>query len=572
MRSPATAGLLAIGLIAAAVGAAAQAPPVLQAPPVRPTPAQPPATLPPGTIPGAPPGSTAAPAGADRIFVTPTAIDLEGATVYPPGVLDEFTRPVVGKRVAVSELFAVAQRIEARYRADGYFLTTVFLPAQRTGDGRIRIRVVEGFISNVVIEGDVGPVAQQAKRFLDKVTASRPANLRDVERYLLLTQDLPGISLKTLLRAGKEPGSSELVAQLRRSPWDGLFQVHNRGSKFIGPQQGTLVLALNSFTSLAERVEGTYFTTFDREQNFGQIAWSNFIGDEGLRLRAYAGRGSVKPGEQLAVIRYDGVLTLAGASLSFPVVRSRPANLNVSGGYDYYQSRADILGNIPFTRTSLSVLRLGADGNYRDGWFGVTYGSARLSQGVGLFGASDKGDPLLNRAGADPRFFKLNGEVSRLQGLWTDGGFSINLLGTISAQYSNDILPSNEKFFVGGDRLGRGYYAGQVTGDKALAGTVELQFNAAVPYALGDAGGPSRGESLPLQFYAFYDHGRVWNNAPLEARHVTARSAGAGIRVNFLETAAAELEAVRRFDRDVDGAAARRLNAWALYARLTAQF
>jgi hemolysin activation/secretion protein len=567
------AALAACLSVAGAMGAAAQAPPVLQAPPVRPAPAQPPGTLPPGTIPGALPGSTAAPAGADKIFVTPSAIELEGATVYPPGALDDFTRPVIGKRVAVSELFAVAQRIEAKYRADGYFLTTVFLPAQRSADGRIKIRVVEGFISNVVIEGDVGPVARQAQRFLDKVTASRPANLRDIERYLLLTQDLPGISLKTVLRPGREPGSSELVAQLRRTPWDGLFQAHNRGSKFVGPLQGTLVLGLNSFTSLGERVEGTYFTTFDREQNFGQIAWSNFIGDEGLRLRAYAGRGSVKPGEALKAIRYDGLLTLAGVALAFPVIRSRPANLNVSGGYDYYQSRVDILGSVPFTRTSLSVLRLGADGNYRDQWTGVTFGNVRLSQGTGLFGASDKGDALLNRAGADPRFFKVNGEVSRLQGIWADGGFSLNLLGTVAAQYSKDVLPSNEKFFLGGDRLGRGYYAGQVTGDKALAGTIELQFNAAVPYDLGEAGGgPSRGNLLPLQFYAFYDHGRAWNNAPLEPRRVTARSFGGGVRVNFLETAAVELEGVRRLDRDVDGAAARRLDPWAIFARLTAQF
>ncbi len=554
-------------------GAAGQAPPVLQAPPVQPGPPQPPTTLPPDTIPAAPPGAREAPAGADRLFVTPSAIELEGATVYPPAVLDELTRPLVGRRIAASELFALAQRIEAKYRADGYFLTTVFLPAQRVADGRVRIRIVEGYISNVVVEGSVGDVARQAQRFLDKITLSRPANLRDVERYLLLTQDMPGISMKAVLRPGKEPGSSELVAQLQRTPWDGLLTVNNRGSKFTGPQQGTLVLGTNSFTGLAERLEATFFTTFDREQNFGQLTWSNYIGSEGLQVRAYIGRGYIKPGEALQVIGYDGVLTVAGASAAYPVIRSRQLNLNVTGGLDYYHSNADVLGNVPFTRTDLTMLRLGADANYRDNWNGVTFGNLRLSQGIDAFGATGKGDPLLNRAGADPTFFKVNGEVSRLQGIWVASGFSLNAFATIAAQYSGDILPSNEKYFVGGDRLGRGYFAGQVTGDKAVAGSIELQLNFAVAYDEGEgASGPGKGGSLPIQLYAFYDHAKVWNNSSLEVPRQTARSVGAGVRISLLESMALELEGTRRLDRDVDGATARKLEPWHLYGRLTARF
>jgi hemolysin activation/secretion protein len=457
-------------------GAAGQLlPPVLQAPPV---PTAPPPALPPvgpETIPAAPPGAREAPPGADKIFTTPSAIDVQGATVYPPAVFEEMTRPLVGRRVAASELFALAQRIEAKYRADGYFLTVVFLPAQRVRDGRVQIQVVEGYISSVVIEGDAGPVSRQAQRYLDKVTLSRPANLRDVERYLLLTQDMPGISMKAVLRPGKEQGSSELVAQLRRTTWDGLFEANNRGSKFAGPQQATLVLGANSFTELAERVEGTFYTTFDREQNYGQLTWSNYIGSEGLLARAYIGRGYIKPGDQLSLIHYDGLLTVAGGSLAYPVIRSRPMNLNLWGGFDYYHSNADVLGNVAFTRTDLSILRFGADANYRDAWNGVNFGNARFSKGVSAFGASNKGDPFLNRLGADPTFFKFNGEVSRLQGVWVAQGFSLNLLGTVSGQYSEDILPSNEKYFVGGERLGRGYFAGQVTGDKALVGSLELQ-------------------------------------------------------------------------------------------------
>ncbi|TWT15207.1 ShlB/FhaC/HecB family hemolysin secretion/activation protein [Reyranella sp. CPCC 100927] len=566
---------LCVAALSAALSsvAVAQVPPVLQAPPVRPGAPEVPRT--PDSIPAAPPGTRTAPPGADQIFATPSAIDIEGATVYPPGVLDELTRPVVGRRVAVSELFAVAQRIEAKYRADGYFLTTVFLPAQRVADGRVKIRVVEGYISNVVVEGNVGDVASQARRFLDKMTLARPANLRDVERYLLLTQDMPGVSMKAVLRPGKEPGSSELVAQLQRKSWDGLLQVNNRGSKFTGQQQGTFVVGSNSWTGLAERLEATFFTTFDREQNFGQLNWSNYIGGDGLQLRAYFGRGRILP--DLQIVDYDGKLTVAGISLLYPVIRSRQLNLNVFGGYDYYHSNADLIvanSKGGFTRTDLSVLRFGADANYRDDWNGVTFGNVRFSQGINAFGSTKRGDPFLNRLGADPTFFKFNGEVNRLQGIWTGAGFSLNVLGSLAGQYSGDILPSNEKYFVGGERLGRGYYSGQVTGDKAVAGSLELQLNFSIAYDEGTegVGGPSQGGSLPMQLYVFYDHARVWNNAPGEIRHQTARSFGGGIRVSILESVALELEATRRLDRDVDGAAARRLDPWNLYGRVTARF
>ena len=58
-------------------------------------------------------------------------------------------------------------------------------------------------------------------------------------------------------------------------------------------------------------------------------------------------------------------------------------------------SNADVLGNVPFTRTDLTILRLGADANYRDNWNGVTFGNLRLSKGIDAFGATNKGDPLL---------------------------------------------------------------------------------------------------------------------------------------------------------------------------------
>jgi hemolysin activation/secretion protein len=382
-------------------------------------------------------------------------IEVEGATVYPPEVIDALTRPLVGRQVTIADIFALARTLERKYRDDGYFLTSVGVPAQRIADGRIKLRVVEGYISSIVIEGDVGEVAKQARRLLDNLVARRPANLRDMERYLLLTEDLPGLSVRAVLRPGQDPSSSELVAQLKRDSWDVFGQIDNRGFKHTGPRQVTISSGMNSFTAVAERLEATFFTTLSREQNFGQVTWSNSFGSEGFRLRAFANRGYLMPGGPLKAAEYDGVITTLGLYGGYPVIRSRQLNLNVNAGAEYYRSDVEVVGNTLISRTKLIVGRIGADASCRDAWNGVTFGNLRLSKGIEAFGTSEKGDVLLNRLGAEPAFLKINGEISRLQNVWTGDDMSFNIFATLAGQYSADTLPSNEKYFVGGDRLGR---------------------------------------------------------------------------------------------------------------------
>ena len=45
-------------------------------------------------------------------------------------------------------------------------------------------------------------------------------------------------------------------------------------------------------------------------------------------------------------------------------------------------------------------------------------------------------------------------------------------MGLLAGQWSGNVLPPAEQFYLGGARFTRGYYAGQVPGDKALAATL----------------------------------------------------------------------------------------------------
>src|SRR5260370_9410366 len=152
----AAAGLLSSMLNHAALAQAAAAPaaPLTISPIERALPEAQPRAVPP-LLPTPAPGAPEVPAGPP---VTIQAVEIQGATAYKPGELEPYYSGIVGKSVPLGQISTVLQRFQTKYRNDGYVLTVVRGTAEPVG-GRstLRIRVVEGFISDVKIDGDIGP-------------------------------------------------------------------------------------------------------------------------------------------------------------------------------------------------------------------------------------------------------------------------------------------------------------------------------------------------------------------------------------------------------------------------------
>ncbi|MGV2701748.1 UNVERIFIED_CONTAM: hypothetical protein LJD30_25515, partial [Raoultella ornithinolytica] len=86
-------------------------------------------------------------------------------TRYPADTLRPLYQDLVGKTITVADAFKVASDIELRYRNDGFVTTRVIVPAQTIEGGQFRIMEVEGYISDVKYDGDIGP-AQAAVEIL----------------------------------------------------------------------------------------------------------------------------------------------------------------------------------------------------------------------------------------------------------------------------------------------------------------------------------------------------------------------------------------------------------------------
>ncbi|MCY1399895.1 hypothetical protein D9M71_149630 [compost metagenome] len=85
-------------------------------------------------------------------------------------------------------------------------------------------------------------------------------------------------------------------------------------------------------------------------------------------------------------------------------------------------------------------------------------------------------------------------------------------------------LLTPEQFGVGGNQFGRGYDPSEITGDSGVAGKVELQYNR--EHQVKD-------QVVPVQYYGYWDIGKVWNEKPRYASSESLASAGFGAHIQL---------------------------------------
>ena len=577
------ANLPLLAALLAPAGASAQLPPPQPGVIERTAPATPPA-LGPRLLPPEPGRATGPGEGSSVPLARAT---IQGNTALPDAALRPLVDGLGGRSVTLAAIEQARLDLLGAYRAAGFPYVAVAARLGAEADGRLWLvfAVTEGHVAALRLEGEeIGPATRQVRRFLEQVLHQRPLPAAALERALLLAGDVPGIEARGVLRpiAG-EPGALELVVRLSRRAASGFATIDNRGYQPTGRWQGLAVGQLNALTPYGERTEVALLQTDGNGQDFIQVTEELFLGASGLRLRLYAGGGRAEPGSALAAIGYAGETRVGGAGLSYPLIRSRPLNVTLAGQFDAFESEVEArtAPDAPRTRQSLDsvrALRLGLEGSVLDAALAsapaaaVSTGLIRLSQGIEALGASDGGSGGTARAGSEFGFTKIVAEASRLQPLLVPAeGWMLSLLGVVAGQWSDDVLPPAEKFYLGGNRLGRGFYAGQVTGDRVLAGTLELQLGRVLDLAMpGDwPGGPEL--RLGTQLYLFRDEGRAWDNGAAGLDRELA-SWGGGVRLQFDERVQLDLEAVRRLTRQPEGSGVARLSEDAVFARVLVRF
>lgn len=439
---------------------------------------------------------------------TPRAVDelrfaiedvrVEGMTQYARAELSAILDPILGERVALQDLREAAEAIEARYRADGFFLVRVFIPPQRIEEGVFTVRVIEGYVEAVYAEGSSEASRRIAERVAASVVDQRPIDLPRLERALLLVNDYPGVAGGGILRPGTSLGASELVLALlepRKASYS--FNVNNAGSKLLGPWGfAASALITNPFPYPGQLSLGVVGSSdFDRLRSVN-ARYASGVGSRGVVASVAVIASQSKP----RGLGIESQSTSLAPRARMPLQRGRATSVYVEGGLAVSQSHTELEdtgARITEDKTTVADIALILVDTVRGN--GATQLTLGLSVGTDWFGALDAADPLPGRADFDQKFTKFTYSLQRNQNL--PGPFSATIL--LRGQHSNDRLVSGEQISFGGGQIGRGYDGGAIAGDRGLGGLIELRWD--VPrqewLSLGPGGS--------LQWFAAADWARV---------------------------------------------------------------
>jgi hemolysin activation/secretion protein len=464
------------------------------------------------------------PSGAEQVRFPLMHVTVAGSTVFSENDFLPLYSDLIGKEVTLKQIYDIASAITAKYGNAGYALSIALVPAQRIRGGAVTIQVIEGYVDNVTIKTDDGRdiSTPQLKAYGEKITLSRPLKQSDLERYVLLANDLPGVTARSVLEPSDRPGASHLTIFVNQKPVEGSVGFDNRGTQYSGPFEASLAASLNDVFGWSDRTSLRFInTTPFSELHYYEINHQEMIGSEGAHINLLGLASESRPGSSLGASQILTTNYTGSAQIYDPLIRSRAENLTLGGKFDFEQLDSTSFG-VPQSADSLRIIRANATFDFVDTLLprsAINLATVELSQALNILGATGGASANPSRPGMSSSFTKVVAEVSRSQSL-TD---SFRLLTAARGQYAFAILPTSEEFGFGGPQYGRGYDPSEIIGDRGVSAKMELQ------YLQSDC---LKGIVQNCQFYGFADTGWVWNMAPLgsDPQNQNATSVGVGMR------------------------------------------
>ncbi|PKP64771.1 MAG: hypothetical protein CVT85_09140 [Alphaproteobacteria bacterium HGW-Alphaproteobacteria-7] len=460
-------------------------------------------------------------ADADALEVGSIVIDgLEALTRSDFAAVIE---PFAGRSLGRTELRQLTDNVAALARTRGYILATAWIPQQALSGGILRVQIDEGAIDAVRVEGTDDPaIRAQLQHLVDL----RPVTLSELQRAVLLADDLPGVWIRST-RFERDGARRVLVVNAGREDFGGSVLIATDGTKPIGPVRARIAFNANGLISARDRVDLSYSMTpiNPDELAFFSARYSVIVNDQGTQLGLYGSYSHTEPGAYLTSSELQGESWQGRISLRHPLIRTQRRSLWLEVSGEVQDLRQDSFGAL-VRQDRIALARLGFYG-YGPLAGGTFQGRATVSQGLNILGATNAGDPLASRSDTAPDFTTVTWWLNWRRGLAKRVSLSLAATG----QFSTEPLLIGENFTLGGNAFLRGFDYGQRLGDQGIAGSGELRYD--WPGALG--------AKRDLQLYAFADGGTV-SNLQDGRGGGTLASSGGGFRTDLTRDLDVDLE------------------------------
>ena len=450
--------------------------------------------------------------------VTIGKLQIDGGTVYPLNDVALAFEPLIGHETNLAQLIEATRSITRRYQADGYLLSYAFLPEQRFDDGLVHVILVEGYIRDYQVQGDIGSVSSYVEKLADKLKAERPLTRKTFERYTTLMGAIPGVTLQAQVPPpGTTDGGTHMQITASRKPFTTSMSL-NQASR--GGTQALLTATSKSQTAMGEQLSVSgLFPPGDDKEHYYRAAYSQFVNAEGTQLVLSGERYRADPGTNLQLgggfeLKPHQAIDRFSIGLSHPMIASPTESLTL--GTRFYgvdqKTRYQLVGFPQRFDIETNLRAVAFEGDWRKADADqLRILSAGLYQGIDGMGAKTRSD--LEGLKPDLDFFRL-----RLSGVQSNKLFG-NVQGVLSGAlyWSDDTLPDSERATFGGQNFGRGYPDDQGSGDKGWGMAYEVN------YSYNRAGEWVR----ILQPYIVFDRAKTWfNDQPIKGNNLSSAAVG----------------------------------------------
>lgn len=443
-----------------------------------------------------------------------------------------------GKEMTIRELFTVVEKINELYRAKGYLTARAVLPPQKVEEGTVRIKLVEGRVGSLAVEGN--------RYTRDGYIINRLSFKEgDLVRLNILEDDLfyfnstNEVKVRAELKPGKASGTTDVIVKAQESDnYRVSMFVDNAGGRTVGEERIGLTLQAMSLFGFRDALTLGGMVAHGTES--GHISYDIPVTSAGTRVGVSHEYSSIRitsgPYKSLNV---EGDSYNSGLVLNHPVLVKRTYSVNGFAGFNLKRSSTDF-DNETLSTTRTRILVAGGELLAIDG-YGTWFSRHAITQGFNDFGG-------------DRSFFKYNGDIVRSLNLPGESMVLLRASGQVSA---NNLLSSSEQFQIGGVATVRGFYEGLLIGDDGYFVSAEAN----LPLFPRDASIFDIRLRQTVKGAVFIDHGGAfpYKGAGQAIDHNDyLTSAGIGFLLNFTKNFSGRIDvAFPLGGRDIDPGTAR---------------
>lgn len=483
--------------------------------------------------------------------------EVQGNTLLPQARIDELVAPFTGKDKNYADVQRALEAVDNEYRRRNYGTVSVVVPEQELADGVVVLKVTEGVIGKVSITGNTYFDEDNIRASLPDLKEGGVPNLRKLSENTQLVNENPAKKVEVTLGVSEEAGKvNARVDVAEQNPQRFYVTLDNTGTNDSGKNKIGVAYQHANLFNRDQIVTLAYTTAIDAPGGIDSEVYSI-----GYRLPLYALGDSIDfiygvsntniPSVTPTLtnpLAINGQGKIIGLRYNHMFARSGLYTSKLVAGYDYkyfdntcqiggVTTPKGVAGCTPYTLQPLSLTYSGQwqkPGQAFDYNAGILYHVNPMGADYPFPGGP--GSSSDHYSAAAGRQIKDKFAAWRLGGnyLQTIGGDWIGRAG-LTAQFTQDALPSPEQLGLAGVNAVRGFSERAMTTDRGYVVNLELT----TPDFAGKVGAPGS-----LRGIFFYDFASGRNVDPSGTANGFANIAalGAGLRYTLKQ------DIVARFD------------------------